>query len=149
MNPEGTQAEQYLLSGSHHHSLPWALRNSVWGHVKKAGYWPQIAKMHRKRMILVSPDSCIFPYMCLVIQSCLILYEPMDSSLPGSSSMWILQARILEWVVMPYSRGSFQPKDQTQVSHIAGGFFYQLSNQGRPKHRKTLHSLTWYLVFLN
>ena len=35
----------------------------------------------------------------------------------------ILQARILEWVAIPFSRGSSQPKDQTQVSHIAGGFF--------------------------
>ena len=33
------------------------------------------------------------------------------------------QARILEWVAMPSSRGSSQPRDQTQVSHIAGGFF--------------------------
>ena len=37
--------------------------------------------------------------------------------------MGILQARILEWVAMPSSRGSSQPRDQTQVSHIAGGFF--------------------------
>ena len=35
----------------------------------------------------------------------------------------ILQARILEWVAIPFSRGSSQPRDQTQVSHIAGGFF--------------------------
>ena len=35
----------------------------------------------------------------------------------------ILQARILEWVVFPFSRGSSQPRDQTQVSLIAGGFF--------------------------
>ena len=38
-------------------------------------------------------------------------------------SMGILQSRILECVAMPSSRGSSQPKDQTQVSHIAGGFF--------------------------
>ena len=38
-------------------------------------------------------------------------------------SMGILQARILEWVAMPYARGSFQPRDRTQVSCIAGGFF--------------------------
>ena len=38
-------------------------------------------------------------------------------------SRGILQARILQWVAMPSSRGSFQPRDQTQVSHIAGGFF--------------------------
>ena len=35
----------------------------------------------------------------------------------------ILQARILEWVAFPFSRGSSQPMDQTQVSRIAGGFF--------------------------
>ena len=48
-----------------------------------------------------------------------------------SDSLWsrdytvqgILQARILEWVAFPFSRGSSQPRDQTQVSHIAGGFF--------------------------
>ena len=38
-------------------------------------------------------------------------------------SMGILQARILDWVAMPISRGSSQPWDQTQFSHIAGGFF--------------------------
>jgi len=35
----------------------------------------------------------------------------------------ILQAKILEWLAFPFSRGSSQPRDQTQVSHIAGGFF--------------------------
>ena len=35
----------------------------------------------------------------------------------------ILQARILEWVAFPFSRGSSQPRDQTQASHIMGGFF--------------------------
>ena len=38
-------------------------------------------------------------------------------------SMGILQARILKWVAMPFSRGSSQPRDQTQVSLIAVGFF--------------------------
>ena len=38
-------------------------------------------------------------------------------------SMGLLQARILEWVAMPSSRGSSQPRDQTQASCIAGGFF--------------------------
>ena len=40
----------------------------------------------------------------------------------------ILQARIQEWVAYPFSRGSSQPRDQTQVSRIAGRFFYQLSH---------------------
>ena len=41
----------------------------------------------------------------------------------------ILQARILEWVAFPFSRGSSQPREWTQVSHIAGGFFTQLSHR--------------------
>ena len=48
-----------------------------------------------------------FVYMCvLVAQSCPTLCDPMDCSLPGSSVHGILQARILEWVDMPFSRGS-------------------------------------------
>ena len=58
--------------------------------------------------------------LCLVTQSCLTLCNPMDNSPPGSSVHGIFQARILEWVVMSSSRGSSQPRDRTQVSHIAG-----------------------------
>ena len=53
-----------------------------------------------------------------VAQLCLILCDLMDYIIHG-----ILQARILEWVTFPFSGGSSQPRDQTQVSHIAGGFF--------------------------
>ena len=58
-----------------------------------------------------------------VTQSCLTLCNPMDYSLQGSSVHGILQQRILEWVAIPFSRGSSQPRDRTQVSHIAGSFF--------------------------
>ena len=60
---------------------------------------------------------------CLVAQSCPTLCDPMDCNPPGSSVHGILQSRILEWVVISFCRGSSQPKDQTQVSCIAGGFF--------------------------
>ena len=53
-----------------------------------------------------------------VTQTCPTLCDPMDYTLRG-----ILQARILEWVAFPFSRGSSQPRSWTQVSHIAGGFF--------------------------
>ena len=43
------------------------------------------------------------------LQSCPTLYDPMDCSLPGSSVCGILQARILEWVAIPFSKGSSQP----------------------------------------
>ena len=51
-------------------------------------------------------------------QLCLTLCDPMDYTVHG-----ILQARILEWVAFPFSREYSQPRDQTQVSRIAGGLF--------------------------
>ena len=56
------------------------------------------------------------------LQSCLTLCNPMDCSPPGSSVLGILQARRQEWVTISFSRGSFQLRDGTQLSHIAGGF---------------------------
>ena len=53
-----------------------------------------------------------------VAQSCLTLSGPMDYSLPGSSIHGIFQARILEWVAIPFSRESSQLRDRTQVSCI-------------------------------
>ena len=50
-------------------------------------------------------------------------FDPMDHSWPGSSVRGILQARILEWVTIFFSRGSSPRRDQTQVSRIAGKFF--------------------------
>ena len=47
---------------------------------------------------------------------CPILCDPMDCSPPGSSVHGILQTRILEWAAIPFSRGSSQPRDRTQVS---------------------------------
>ena len=54
---------------------------------------------------------------------CPTLCDIIDSSLPGSSVHGIFEARILEWVAIPFSRGSFWPRGQTQVSCIAGRFF--------------------------
>ena len=53
-----------------------------------------------------------------ITQLCLPLCHPMDYTVHG-----LLQARILEWVAIPFSRGSSRPRDQIQVSLIAGGFF--------------------------
>ena len=64
-----------------------------------------------------------------VIRSCWTLCDPMDGSLTGSSGHGIFQARILRWIAILFSRESSQPRDRTQVSLIAGGFFH-LSHQG-------------------
>ena len=57
------------------------------------------------------------------LQSCLTLCNPSDCSPPGFSVHGILQARTLEWIVIPFSRGTSQPRDQTLVSCITGRFF--------------------------
>ena len=59
----------------------------------------------------------------LVAQSYPTLCNPMDCSPPGSSVYAIFQARIQEWAAIPFSRGSFWPRDWTWVSCIAGEFF--------------------------
>ena len=53
------------------------------------------------------------------LQSCLTLYNPMNHSVPGSSVHGMLQARILECIAMPSSRGSSQSRDATVVSYIS------------------------------
>ena len=62
-------------------------------------------------------------FLCLVAYSCLTLCNPKDYSLPGSSVHGILQARILEWVAISFSRGSSWSRDWAWVSCIAGRFF--------------------------
>ena len=72
----------------------------------------------------------------LAAQSCLTLCDPMDCRPPGSSVHRILQARILEWVAIPSSRGSSQPRDRTHDFFIAG-IFFTTEPQGSP-NRKSL-----------
>ena len=57
-----------------------------------------------------------------------------DSATPWNNTVHgILQARILEWVAFPFFRGPSQPRDRTQVSHVAGGFFTSWAT-GKPKN---------------
>ena len=59
----------------------------------------------------------------LITQLCLILCDPVDCSPPGSNVHGIIQARLLEWVAIPFSGGSSWPRDWTQVFCVAGWFF--------------------------
>ena len=68
--------------------------------------------------------------LCLVAQSCPSLCDPMDCSRPGSSVPGILQARILEWVAMPSSRGSYRPRESNPGLPHCRQILYHLSHQG-------------------
>ena len=70
------------------------------------------------------------------------LCDPMDCGLPGSSVHGILQARILEWVAIPFSRGSSRHRDQIWVSCITGSFFTNLpSKEAQSTHESHSHSV--------
>ena len=94
-------------------------------------YWifPRIANFVFMETMTFS--FCSYLLVCIAVhvkslQSCPTLCNPMDCSLPGFSVQGILQARILEWVAMPSSRGSFQPRDWTCVTCVScktGRFF--------------------------
>ena len=83
---------------------------------------------------------CIYMWSVNVTQSHLALCDPMDYSLPGSTVHEILQTRITEWVAIPFSRGSSQPRDQTQFSGITGGFFTIWAT------REHIHTYIWIKV---
>ena len=65
-----------------------------------------------------NPFTIYVKVKVLVTQSRLTLCNPTDCSPPGSSVHGILQARILEWIVISFFRGSSQPRDQTQASIV-------------------------------
>ena len=95
---------------------------------------PLISPIFLKRSLVL--PILLFSYTALhcllketkvkITQSCLTLCNSMDCTVHG-----ILQARILEWVAIPFSKGSSQPRDQTQVSRMTGRFF--TSHQGSPR----------------
>ena len=68
----------------------------------------------------------------LLLLFSLTLCEPVDCCPPGSSDHGISQARVLEWVAISFSRGSFPPRDQTRVSCLTGKFF-TTEPPGNPK----------------
>ena len=79
------------------------------------------------------------------LQSCPTLCYSLEHSPPGSSVLGILQARILEWVAMPSSRGSSRPRDRTRVlmsPTLTGGFFTTSATWKACMHVSIQHILT-------
>jgi len=84
----------------------------------------------------------------LVTPSCPTLSDPTDYSLPGSSVHGILQAKLLDWVAVPFSRGSSWPRDQTQVSCTESGFFTVYATIGFSTLPSPSHLITKTLMAL-
>ena len=84
----------------------------------------------------------VFWHLACNAQSCLILCNLMDCSSPGFFVHGIVQGRIVEWIAIPFSKGSSQPRDWTWVSCIAGRFFtfYLCSNAFR------IYSIIFWII---
>ena len=118
-------------------SIP-SMKPSIWQHLQishraKHSIFPRVNKSINTWCLSSphqNPDRNKITYHLLIqilnflcvrsksLQSCPTLCNPMDYSLPGSSVHGILQSKILEWVDLPSSRGSFQPRDWTFISCI-------------------------------
>ena len=94
-------------------SLPWGWSSFCFGSLKYRPYFKGVRE--NIHMHMLENESVSHWVLCL--------FATRDCSPLGSSVHGILQARILEWVAMPSSRASSQPRDQTPVSCTAGGFF--------------------------
>ena len=94
----------------------WQTRGECREEVEKwmmPAYWNSRIQQQRMNMFWGSEVLHWTPVLCLITQSCPTLWDPMDGSPPGSSIHGILQARIQEWVAIPSSRGSSQPRSPT------------------------------------
>ena len=92
-------------------------------------------KNHLGEKIYLSLRSLIS--VCVCVLSCSVVSDsatPWTVAHQAPLSMGILQASILEWVAMPFSRGSSRPRDQTQVSRIAGRFFTDWATREGQEH---------------
>ena len=107
----------------------WQADSSSLSHLDSPIYGVLLLSRHSVMSHSLRPHGLSVTFLCIkvhfssVAQSCLILCDPMDCSQSDSSVHGILQVRIMEWVVISFSRGSSQPRDQTRVSCIANRLF--------------------------
>ena len=113
------------LPDQHHLKRPWRWQKGRHERARKAGFKSQPLRLTSLSLSVSHPiPSCLSFLICTLSKrkwkslSHIWLCNCMDYTVPG-----ILQARILDWVAFPFSRGSSQLRDRTQVSHIAGGCF--------------------------
>ena len=130
-SPRCPKAGQALWAGAVESDHP-SLGPRGWSILGKQHPWGPCSWMWKVRVKVKPPSTSRCSVVVSLTQSCPNLCEPKDCWSPGSNVHGIFWARILEWVAISFSRGSFQPRDWTQVSCIAGRRFYLLSHQRKP-----------------
>ena len=106
--------------------------------ISKPSFWTlrflgaQEAAFDEKVFLSPHVENQFLRAVCVLIQSCLTLCNPTNSSTPSSSVHGIFQARSLEWVAMSSSRGSSQPRDGNQISCVGRWVLYHWATTGAP-----------------
>ena len=130
-----------LNSNLTNHTILFAKTDTILLNNRKGTLWLQVyilaVKVSERRGHL---HHFLIMVKVKVAQSCLTLCDSMDYTVHG-----ILQARILEWIVFPFSRESSQPRNQTRLSCIAGGFFIDLTIRKAPSYGTREYAL-YFLV---
>ena len=124
---------QYAACVTHSVSLEKPSQGPSFAHARTRGSVLERGRPAGNRATPLLVTACV---RAKTLQSCLTLCNPMDRILPGSSVHGILQARILKWVAMPFSRRSSRPRYGTHfscVSCISRQFLQLLKLPGKPK----------------
>ena len=100
-------------------------------------------------IIYVCVCVCVYKSESEVVQSCLTLCNPVDCGPPDSSIRGILQTRVLEWVAISFSSRSSQPRDQMQVSCIAGRCFTICATREAHMYITNLINIVYLVLKLN
>ena len=125
--------------------VPWPTYRFLRRQVRRSGIPIPFRIFHSLLSSTQSKAFCI--QWALVTQLCPTFSEPMGCSLPGSSVHAILQGRILELVAISFSMGYSKPRDQTQVSHIAGRFFTVWATSQWIRSKNNLNLLIKFVFF--
>ena len=127
-----------LKTANHHLSLQWTVifllveglkyfknyqnETETWSEQTSVGKMTLIDLLHKvcfTNLRFVKKHSICKAQCAKLLLSCLTVWNSMDGSLPGSSVLRILQARVLEWAAIPSPRGSSRPRDWTQDSYVS------------------------------
>ena len=124
----GRQSFNVQLAGRHYSVHNSTILLHPWISILRIQFSPSLLPQynvpwHVSWVTLIVSNFSLWKLEALVTQSCLILCDSIDCNPPGSSVHEILQSRMLEWVAISFSRGSFWPRNRTRLSCIAGRFF--------------------------
>ena len=114
--------------------IPWGRKE--WDVTERLNNSKELKKDLHKVCVCVCVCVCACAHSCTQSLSRVWLCNPLDYSLSGSSVHGIFQARILEWVAISSSRGSFRSRDRTHVSRIAGFFYHWAAWKAQSYHVK-------------